>query len=62
MLRLFGALILAFLFIRAAPIAFPILFYAASGGALISYGRPINSLDIHRHFEYTVALLPRLIV
>ncbi len=59
MLRIIGALILAFFLSRASWTAFPFLFYSAVAGALIAYGRPIISLDIHRHFDYTVNLLLR---
>lgn len=60
MLRLLGAIILAFFLLRASALAYPILCYTAIAGALIAHGRPIISLDIHRHFEYTVTLLLRL--
>lgn len=54
MLRVIGFIILAFFLLRAAPTAYPYLGLSAVGGALIAYGRPIISLDIHRHFNYTV--------
>lgn len=59
MLRIIGALILAFFLSRASWTAAPFLLYSAVAGALIAYGRPIISLDIHRHFDYTVSLLLR---
>ena len=61
MLRFIGACILAFFLLRAAPVAYPFLLYSAMAGALMAYGRPIISLDIHRHFDYTVSLLPRVL-
>ncbi len=59
MLRIIGAIVLAFFLLRAAPVAYPFLLYSAAAGALMGYGHAISSLDIHRHFDYTVSLLLR---